>query len=415
MSKLIVEVCEVVQVLPHTNADKLELVIVKGFQCVSQKGQFKVGDRVVYFPPETMLKKELADQLGIVNYLSWQSLKNEKMEAIKDDKGIAIPDYTSGGRTKVVKLRGEPSLGVVFPSPDPSWEVGKDVAEIFGVWKYLPPFREVAADAARDVFQFHKFCEIENMRHFPTAFKDGEEVVVTEKIHGSNCRVGYCEMTFEYGGESKTADIFMAGSMEIRRKIPVRENTDPTKHSEVDFHYATIFDYSKEDVEAKNFYTDTEMLANNRYWFPLSFESVRDMLRYLRRRGNSVVLFGEVFGASIQKPFFYGSPKQMQFRAFAATINGIYLSYDDFVEVCEKYSVKVAPVVYRGPFDLEIIKNLSNGQTTLSDQKQIREGVVVIPAKERTDPKLGRMILKFVGDDYLEAKSSGKVTDYTEQ
>jgi hypothetical protein len=43
---------------------------------------------------------------------------------------------------------------------------------------------------------------------------------------------------------------------------------------------------------------------------------------------------------------------------------------------------------------------LSRGRTTLPDQ-HIREGVVVRPAMERFDPKIGRAILKYLSDDYL--------------
>lgn len=40
MSSLIVEVCLVDKVLKHTNADKLEIVLVKGWECIVQKGAF---------------------------------------------------------------------------------------------------------------------------------------------------------------------------------------------------------------------------------------------------------------------------------------------------------------------------------------------------------------------------------------
>jgi len=56
---------------------------------------------------------------------------------------------------------------------------------------------------------------------------------------------------------------------------------------------------------------------------------------------------------------------------------------------------------------LEQVKQLSDGPTTLGGG-HIREGVVVRPARERTDPKVGRAILKYIGDSYLFAKG---VTD----
>jgi hypothetical protein len=62
--------------------------------------------------------------------------------------------------------------------------------------------------------------------------------------------------------------------------------------------------------------------------------------------------------------------------------------------------VATVPVLERGPFSLARVAELSRGQTTLPDQ-HIREGVVVRPVVERFDPRIGRVILKYLSDDYL--------------
>ncbi len=41
----------------------------------------------------------------------------------------------------------------------------------------------------------------------------------------------------------------------------------------------------------------------------------------------------------------------------------------------------------------------------------IREGLVVRPLQEQTDPKIGRVLLKYVSDSYL----FGEKTDHTNQ
>jgi hypothetical protein len=46
----------------------------------------------------------------------------------------------------------------------------------------------------------------------------------------------------------------------------------------------------------------------------------------------------------------------------------------------------------------------------IADEPHMREGVVVKPARERTDPKVGRVILKYVSDTYL----FGDKTDFTD-
>lgn len=44
----------------HTNADKLELFDIEGYQVVSQKGQFKAGDLAVYIQPDSVVPEHPA-------------------------------------------------------------------------------------------------------------------------------------------------------------------------------------------------------------------------------------------------------------------------------------------------------------------------------------------------------------------
>jgi RNA ligase (TIGR02306 family) len=90
------------------------------WQTVVRKGEFKEGDRVIYFPPDTVLIQEVSDNLGVTNYLS------------------------HGGRVKSIKLRGEYSHGFVIKT-----DVGfidDNAAEYFKATKYEPPIRMAAED-----------------------------------------------------------------------------------------------------------------------------------------------------------------------------------------------------------------------------------------------------------------------------
>ena len=75
MSSVIVEVVRIEAVRPHTNADKLFLAQIKGWQTVIRKldngaPEFQAGDCVVYIPPDSTLPRELAVRLGVESYLS---------------------------------------------------------------------------------------------------------------------------------------------------------------------------------------------------------------------------------------------------------------------------------------------------------------------------------------------------------
>jgi RNA ligase (TIGR02306 family) len=220
-----------------------------------------------------------------------------------------------------------------------------------------------AGDAEKDHPLFVAYTEIENMRNFPALFESGESVILSEKVHGTQCRVGWIE------GE------LMAGSKQVRRKRP-----------------------------------EEDRFAGNIYWFPLSLEPVRTLLETLGRDHRQVILFGEVYGSKIQS-FHYGLHGRVGFRVFDLLLDGHYLDWPDFLEICAQHGVETVPVLATLPFDLNEIKRFSEGKTQLMQQDaHIREGVVVRPLRERRDPRLGRVILKYVSDTYL----FGKKSDYTD-
>ena len=115
-----------------------------------------------------------------------------------------------------------------------------------------------------------------------------------------------------------------------------------------------------------------------------------------------MILFGEVYGSKVQN-LAYGKVGAFGFVAFDARADGRYLDPQEFETLCARHDVPAAPVVYRGPYSLAAVKAVSDGPTTLG-AGHIREGVVVRPERGRNDPKLGRLVLKYIGDEYLLAK-----------
>lgn len=354
MSTFIVPVVEIADIQPHNNADSLELLTVLGWQVCSQKGTHHIGDKVVYFPPDTVMSTELSDRFSVTPYL---------------DKG----------RIRCVKLRGEPSFGLIVKPDNAEWEVGANVAEYYDVRKYEPPPPKVNkralgtrgtqySDALPEVDLFPRYTAIENMRHYPDLLISDEEVVVTEKIHGCSSRIGLVE------GE------WMIGSHKTRRKLPEEE----------------VFDFEGE----------------HRYWYPLSLSSVRAMLEAIGKGHKQVVLYGEIYGDSVQS-LSYGEKGTLGYRAFDLLIDGKYANYAEFSVACDEFNVLQVPILSITPYSLLCIKQLSTGKTTLlkDHEAHIREGVVVRPVDERTDPKIGRVILKYVSDAYLLNKN---ISDYCE-
>lgn len=326
-SSLIVPVATIDALLPHTNADSLELAHVLGWQIVVRKGQFEVGDKIVYIPPDSVLPLELSDHLGVTRYLSNQ-------------------------RVRCARLRGESSFGLVM-RPDRDWDIGENVADYYGITKY-ERFLD-ATDALPSPPLFQKYTTIENLRNYPDVFFSDEIVVVTEKIHGTSARIGMID------GE------VMVGSFELRR--------------------------------------DT----SSRYWYPATLPPVKQTIEKLGAQYRQVIFYGEVYGPKVQKLGYGLKGQQLGFRIFDILIDGRFLDHEQLVDVCDHYGLDRVPVLGVGRFNMDTIKYLAVGPTTLGSA-HIREGVVVRPLCERTDPRIGRVILKYVSDAYL-LKQYDDVTD----
>jgi RNA ligase (TIGR02306 family) len=341
MSSVIADVVEVDSVAPHPNADRLMLARIKGWQAVIRKREdgspeFAPGERVVFIPPESTLPRDMAESLGVTSYLAERTNAEGQRELV----------------VRQVRLRGEPSFGLVVRPADPAWPVGTDVREHYGIGKYRPPVKFSAGDAEPAHPLFQRYTDIENLRHFPDVLAPGEQVVVSEKIHGTNARIGWVEGTL------------LAGSHGLQRRRP-----------------------------------EPEQMAANTYWFPATLEPVRSLLDELRQSGPAVILYGEIYGARVQS-LHYGRREGLGFAAFDVLVGEHYLDHDAFVALCGRHGVATVPVLERGPFSLERVAALSRGQTALPG-RHIREGVVVRPIVERFDPRIGRVILKYLSDDYL--------------
>lgn len=370
-SSLIVSVCEVKEVRNHPNADKLDLCIVKGWQVVTGRDQYEVGDVVIFIPPDTLVPEELADRLGIRNYLGGK-------------------DKT---RVKTVRLRGEMSFGLTIDIPGgKNWEVGYNCADDLGIVKYEPPIRATAGDAAPEDAFFTRYTDIENIRNFPDVIKEGERVVATEKIDGSNDRIGISFSILEDGTETYE---WKAGSHRLKRKRP-----------------------NDEDIK------------DNIYWHPYTLSSVRNMVETIHNapefKAKEITLYGEIYGRvrGGHKSLHYGRPNSLNFVAFDMKWDGVFVSWDTFETLCLEFGVPIVPVIYQFDFSLALAKDFSTGPSVLAarngmEEPHMREGIVIKPIREQRDPAFGRVVVKFLNDDYIilknKAYNKGEVTDFTDE
>ena len=374
--------CKVIQIMDiqeHPNADKLEIIkILDGYQVVSQKGIHLRGDVVVYIPEAAILPVPIQEELGLVGLLSGPN---------KD-------------RLKAIKLRGELSQGMLLKvsALDFNVDLGDDVAEQLGIVKYVP--RVPANFSGKWVscpteFEPTKY-DLENIKKVGGFFGDGEEVAITEKLHGTFCQVILLRDQEDYEGFLNLGDGYQVG---VTSKGVGAQGF--------------LMDPYDADAE-KNIY----IKAMKKY-FDLPtvneiFDSVDDM-RPTFGSGNidCIQVMGEIYGMGIQD-LSYGTTEP-NFRYFDVRVQNIhgrhYLSHGALKHFSE--SLEMVPIVYEGPYHRSLLVQHSHGQSVLNDG-QIREGAVVRPIVERQSHRQGRVIAKSVSEQYLLRKGSkgAKPTEY---
>ena len=380
MSSNPVEVCRIEAKQKHPRRDRLDLIQVKGWQAIVGLDQFQVGELVVFVPPDSVLEEKFAEEKGVRNYLK---------ERLGDDgkKHLVVGQ---------IKLGGEPSFGLVIPA-DPEWTEGLDVSKILGIEKFVPPARRVSMKGQgkarirkHENPEFHKFTDIEHFKNYNKIFEEGEIVVVTEKIHGSNFRVGLSSsFLFRILGEEfhlrhfgkKWWNFAFSGNVLIGSRQVQRDFQGLTDHRPCSYRDWDSFEYH----------------------LPLKDSRViRCLLAEIFKFGRkTAILYGEIFGPKIQKGFDYGRT-ETDYAAFDMKIDGEWVDANDFLDRQRTFRFKVVPLLYCGRFSKSILKH-SEGET-LAGGKHIREGCVIRPVRERIDPKLGRVILKVVGDGFTFRK-----------
>jgi RNA ligase (TIGR02306 family) len=361
MSSLIVEICLIEDIYPHKNAEKLDIIKLKGWEVCVGKDVFKVGSKVIYFPPDSVLPEWLSDKLNITKYLS-------------------------NGRVKAVNLRGFNSYGTIMPC-ELDLPIGTDVAEIYGVTKYEQPIKCTDGDSEKPNPIFHTYFSMENLRNYPDAFVN-EEVYCTEKIHGQNARVGLIKTIND---EGRYVYSFAAGSHDVMRKqYLVKTNGDKVE---------SVF-WKALTPQIKNLLIELSCCE-------YKAEEVDGNPEIKNSESKNVILFSERFG-SVQDLQYGLVNGNFDFRYFDISVDGQYLDANVKNKLFEKHNIKTVPVLYSGLFNMELALELAQGKTTLGGS-HIREGIVIVTALEQSYSSkkkfMARKQFKLINPDYLTRKN----------
>jgi RNA ligase (TIGR02306 family) len=329
----------------HPNAERLELCKVGPFQLVVRKGQYADGDVIVVAPKDALLPAQYA---GLY---------------VNSDTGLSYLRGPESNRVAAVRLRGEESQGVILP-PDglDALPFGEDLSDALGIQFYEPPIPLHLAGETHSLAEIstanYRQHEVEQFGIYEGEFVPGEQVIVTEKLHGSQ-GVYYRNAEGVWSVTSKGLSQKRLGLLE----------------------------------------TD-----QNTYWQAARRTELFEQLDALFPAGE-VQVFAEV--VPVQKGFGYGQSGPTPF-IFKLVLDGDVQPRSEWPEWLRERS---APVLYAGPYERSIVEHFREGQETVSGRAlHIREGVVLTPAQPRRNHEGRDLSAKLISAAYAKKETGDELS-----
>jgi RNA ligase (TIGR02306 family) len=348
---------EKIEVFTHPNAELLVLGKVGSYQVVVQKGLYNDGDEVIFAPEKSVLTGEIKSEF---------------------EKYLAGPDKD---RVKAVRLRGEISSGIIIPKElvknFETIEVGQDISSELGIHKYEPPIpTQLAGKVKSFSMPFVGSHDCEHVGVYVNDLIDGERVVISEKLHGSQFILAHDIVSNETIVSSK-------GLLKNGLTIEVSDE--------------------------------------NTYWIAAKNDELVNKI--CKNFTDGVVqVFGEVI--PVQGGYSYGQTKPTA-RIFDIRLNGESIPYD---MVPEDFKSLWVPIVFDGQLTLDkkevviysdpergihktkndyllpkSIVDLCKGNELVSGKEvHIREGVVLRPYVDRNAKDGTKLRLKIINPAYKE-------------
>jgi RNA ligase (TIGR02306 family) len=360
----------ITDIQPIPNKDRIVLATVNGYQAIVGADTYKVGDTVVYISEQSIVPEWLQDELGLTGRLSGGN---------KD-------------RVKTIKMGGVYSQGIICKPG--VWQLegcpeGDDFDALLGIVKYEPTIpMHLSGKVGRPrgnapIAPMYDIENIKKQRHLRHEYNPqtgdpiegteywadpfiGQEVIVTEKLHGTNFA---CHMNLG--------------------------DTEP-------------YVYSKGLGKQGHVLLDDDV---NAYWRALKMypQIVDEMRSELVAVGcDSMTVRGEIIGTGIQD-LDYGIGFDLVLFAVEYHYEGITESFHPETIGWDLYGVPIIPIRYYGIYDYDECVEMSMGSNLYGETgKHVREGVVVAHATQYRQMNGLRYAAKFINPDYLVRKGGSE-------
>lgn len=217
---------------------------------------------------------------------------------------------------------------------------------------------------------FKEYVDLANFKNYPGLFHDEDEVVITEKIHGTNFRAGWVPFTPNTLWRKFLKLIGWAPEWQFvfgSRRVQISEK------------------FSYDGYYAKNVYAEAVMKYDLKRLIP-----------------KGMLVFGEIYGPTIQKGYNYGLKDERCLVVFDLmnSVDGTYLNATEFEAKMAELKLPKVPVLFRGQFQKAPIKMCIEGASVMAPEQKVREGCVIKSVSEEPC-YIGRKLLKAINAEYL--------------
>ena len=353
-------VARINEIKPIEGADKIEQIIVGGWNCIAQKNLYNVDDLVIVATTDAVIPEELAEELSVTSYLR------------------------KGNRVRTVKLRGVYSECLLIPYSFTSivHKEGDDLMYELGISKYEPPVKQIRLSSGKKIrYQdnpnFHVYYKFPNLKNVAGMFTEEDMVEITRKIHGTNARYGIvkkAKLTFW----DKVKKFFGLADKWIGYEFVVGSHN------------------VEKGSDSQGFY-DTNV------WYQIAdkYEIKQKLWEYVKsvamepEIGDGITIYGEIYGAGIQKNYEYGL-KDIEFVGFDVKENGEYLSpINSKLIIKHILDLPYVEILYSGNWSQEV-QDKFVFNNFIAGTKVPEEGIVI---KYHTGER--NKVAKVINPDYL--------------
>ena len=361
------------EIRPIEGADNIELAMVGGWQAITKKGEYQIGNKVVVATTDAVIPQALSDLMEVTGYLR------------------------KGQRVRTVKLRGVYSECLLIPfkylapkSLENNVEEGHDMMGILGVTKYEPPVKMVEMSVGGRKIKYHQnpnfhvYYKFPNLKNAPELFSEEDRVSITRKLHGTNARYGIVK----------------------KKKLSLWDRIRKFFGNHwVYFEYVYGSHNVEKGSESQGFYsTDVWRTIADEYKIKEKLWGFVKKYYTPQLLGSGVVIYGEIYGHGIQKNYEYGL-QDIKFAGFDVEINGTYQPFFDERGIFKTLDLPRVELLYSGLWNKDtqdkfVFNNFIEGT------KVPHEGIVIkCLSGER------HKVAKVINPDYLIYGEKNNVGD----